>query len=99
MVDSGLCAALGRLTPEQWIAEAERFGSLLESHVVEQLIAQAGKRFRGGMLIHTGRHCLKLQVPGCFAVPIGMLWGEELGQPISAADVLAGLGRPAPDVE
>lgn len=142
LVDTGLAAALARLTPEQWLTDAERFGALLESHVVEQLIAQAGwldpelrfyhyrdkdqlevdlvierghdvwgvevKRaasiqakdaaglarlaaqsgtgFRGGMLIYTGRHCLKLQVPGCFAVPIGMLWGEQPGQPISSQE-------------
>lgn len=143
LVDTGLAAALGRLAPEQWLTGAERFGSLLESHVVEQLIAQAswfdpelrfshyrdkdqvevdlviergqelwgvevkraasvqpqkdaaglarlaaqaGKSFRGGMLIYTGRHCLKLPVPGCFAVPIGMLWGEKPGQPISSEE-------------
>jgi len=143
LVDTGLAAALAHLTPEQWLTDAERFGALLESHVVEQLIAQAGwldselsfyhyrdkdqvevdlviergsevwgvevKRsasiqpkdaaglnrlaeqagagFRGGMLIYTGRHCIKLQVPGCFAVPVGMLWGEQPGQPISSAEV------------
>lgn len=143
LVDTGLSAALARLEPSQWLSDAERFGSLLESHVVEQLIAQAGwvdpdlrfyhyrdkdqvevdlviergqeiwgvevkraasiqpkdiaglakfaeqagKGFRGGMLIYTGRHCLKLSVPGCFAVPVGMLWGEQPGQPISAEAV------------
>lgn len=143
LVDTGLAAALARLTPAQWLTDAERFGALLESHVVEQLIAQAGwldselrfyhyrdkdqvevdlvierghevwgveiKRsatiqakdatgltrlaehagagFRGGMLLYSGRHCLKLSVPGCFAVPIGMLWGEQPGQPISSTEV------------
>ncbi|MDZ7853916.1 MAG: ATP-binding protein [Halomonas sp.] len=147
LVDTGLAAALGRLTPDQWLTEAERFGALLESHVVEQLIAQAswldpelrfshyrdkdqvevdlviergqelwgvevkrsasvqvkdaaglarladqaGKGFRGGMLLYTGRHCLRLQVPGCFAVPIGMLWGEEPGKPISSEEALQAL--------
>ncbi|EHJ94555.1 ATP-binding protein [Vreelandella boliviensis] len=132
LVDTGLAAALGRLSPKQWLTEAERFGALLETHVVEQLMAQAswiepelrfshyrdkdqvevdliiergqalwgvevkrsatvqakdaaglarladqaGEQFRGGMLIYTGRHCVKLKVPGCFAVPISMLWGE-----------------------
>jgi len=132
LVDTGLAATLARLTPEQWLSEASRFGALLETHVVEQLMAQAswvdpelrfshyrdkdqievdlviergrdiwgvevkraatvqtrdaaglarlaqqaGKQFQGGMLLYTGRHCLKLNVPGCFAVPIGMLWGE-----------------------
>lgn len=143
LVDTGLAAALARLEPKQWLTDAERFGALLESHVIEQLIAQggwldsdlrfyhyrdkdqvevdlvierghevwgveikraasiqakdatglarlaeqAGKGFRGGMLIYTGRHCLELQVPGCFAVPIGMLWGEQPGQPVSSEDV------------
>ena len=133
LVDTGLAAALARLTPEHWLSEAGRFGALLETHAVEPLMAQAswadpelrfshyrdkdqvevdlviergrdiwavevkraatvqakdaaglarlaqqaGKQFQGGMLLYTGRHCLKLKVPGCFAVPIGMLWGEE----------------------
>ncbi|MGM0857826.1 MAG: ATP-binding protein [Pseudomonadota bacterium] len=132
LVDTGLAAALGRLSTDQWFTEAERFGTLLETHVVEQLMAQAswveselrfshyrdkdqvevdlviergqalwgvevkrsatvqakdaaglarladqaGEQFQGGMLIYTGRHCIKLNVPGCFAVPISMLWGQ-----------------------
>ena len=132
LVDTGLAAVLGRLSREQWLTEAEQFGALLESHVVEKLMAQAswiepelrfshyrdkdqvevnliiergqelggaevkraatvqakdaaglarlaaqaGKQFRGGILIYTGRHCVQLNVPGCFAVPISMLWGE-----------------------
>ncbi|MCG5517387.1 MULTISPECIES: ATP-binding protein [unclassified Ectothiorhodospira] len=155
LVDTGLAAALGRLGPEQWLTEAERFGALLESHVVEQLVAQAswvdpelrfshyrdkdqvevdlviergqelwgvevkraasvqakdaaglarlaeqaGKGFRGGMLIYTGRHCLKLQVPGCFAVPIGMLWGEEPGRPISREAAMQALVDQAQDLD
>ncbi|MBZ0330031.1 ATP-binding protein [Halomonas sp. ANAO-440] len=144
LIDTGLAAALTRLAPDQWLTQAERFGALLESHVVEQLMAQAtwvdpelrfshyrdkdqvevdliiergqelwgvevkraasvqakdaaglarladqaGKHFRGGMLIYTGRHCLKLKVPDCYAVPIGMLWGEEPGQAISSEAAL-----------
>ena len=155
LVDTGLAAALGRLGPEKWLTEAERFGSLLESHVVEQLIAQAswvdqelhfshyrdkdqvevelviergqelwgvevkraasvqakdaaglarladqaGKGFRGGMLLYTGRHCLKLQVPGCFAVPIGMLWGEEPGKTISSEEALQALADQGQDLD
>src|SRR5699024_12024293 len=38
LVDTGLSAALARLEPNQWLTDAERFGALLESHVVEQLI-------------------------------------------------------------
>ncbi len=155
LVDTGLAAALERLTPEQWLTEAERFGALLESHVVEQLMAQAswvdpelrfshyrdkdqlevdfviergqelwgvevkraasvqgkdaaglarfaeqaGEQFRGGMLIYTGRHCVKLQVPGCYAVPIGMLWGEEPGKTISSEEAFQALAVQAPDLD
>lgn len=155
LVDTGLAAALGRLSPDQWLTSAERFGALLESHVVEQLIAQAswldpelrfshyrdkdqvevdlviergeelwgvevkraasvqakdaaglarlanqaGKGFRGGMLIYTGRHCLKLPVPGCFAVPIGMLWGEEPGKAISSEEALQALVDQAQELD
>ncbi|MDN3523316.1 ATP-binding protein [Halomonas ramblicola] len=153
LVDTGLAAALARLAPDQWLTQAERFGALLESHVVEQLMAQAswvdpelrfshyrdkdqvevdlviergqelwgveikraatvqakdaaglsrladqaGKHFQGGMLIYTGRHCLKLQVPGCYAVPIGMLWGEEPGQSIPSEAALQALTDQAQD--
>ncbi|KPQ23375.1 MAG: hypothetical protein HLUCCA13_13985 [Halomonas sp. HL-48] len=132
LVDTGLAATLGRLSTDQWFMEAERFGALMETHVVEQLMAQAswtepelrfshyrdkdqvevdlviergqaiwgvevkrsatvqardaaglarladqaGEQFQGGMLIYTGHHCIKLNVPGCFAVPIRMLWGQ-----------------------
>jgi predicted AAA+ superfamily ATPase len=155
LVDTGLASALGRLTPDQWLTEAERFGALLESHVVEQLMAQAswldpelrfshyrdkdqvevdlviergqelwgvevkrsasvqakdaaglarladqaGKGFRGGMLLYTGRHCLKLQVPGCFAVPIGMLWGEDAGKAISSEEALQALADQAQELD
>ncbi|MBD3895456.1 ATP-binding protein [Halomonas sp. ML-15] len=154
LMDTGLAAALGRLGPDQWLTKAERFGALMESHVVEQLMAQAswvdpelrfshyrdkdqvevdlviergqelwgvkvkraasvqakdaaglarladqaGRGFRGGMLIYTGRHCLKLQVPGCYAVPVGMLWGEEPGKAISSEAALQALVDQAQDL-
>lgn len=41
VVDSGLAAALTGLTAEDWSRQRERFGHLLESFVVQQLIAQA----------------------------------------------------------
>ncbi|MFM7808540.1 MAG: ATP-binding protein [Planctomycetota bacterium] len=41
-VDSGLAATLSDLTAEDWAAQRDRFGHLLESFVVQQLIAQAG---------------------------------------------------------
>jgi predicted AAA+ superfamily ATPase len=42
LVDSGLAATLGGLTAGAWRSQRERFGHLLESFVVQQLIAQAG---------------------------------------------------------
>ena len=42
MIDSGLAATLAGLAAEDWNAQRERFGHLLESFVVQQVIAQAG---------------------------------------------------------
>lgn len=42
VVDSGLAASLTGLTEKDWSAQRERFGHLLESWVVQQLVAQAG---------------------------------------------------------
>jgi hypothetical protein len=42
LVDSGLAATLGGLTATAWSTQRERFGHLLESFVLQQLIAQAG---------------------------------------------------------
>lgn len=71
-----------------WGVEVKRAASIQAKDAagLARLAAQSGTGFRGGMLIYTGRHCLKLQVPGCFAVPIGMLWGEQPGQPISSQE-------------
>ncbi|MDH4470421.1 MAG: ATP-binding protein [Verrucomicrobiae bacterium] len=41
-LDTGLAAALAGLKATDWISQRERFGHLLESFVVQQLIAQAG---------------------------------------------------------
>ncbi|MBB3192518.1 DUF4143 domain-containing protein [Halomonas cerina] len=66
---------------ELWGVEVKRAASVQAKDAagLARLADQAGKHFQGGMLIYTGRHCLKLKVPGCYAVPIGMLWGEEPG--------------------
>lgn len=40
-VDSGLAATLGELEPGRWNAERPRFGHLLESFILQQLIAMA----------------------------------------------------------
>lgn len=42
LLDSGLAATLNGLSPDDWNTQRERFGHLLESFVVRQLIAQAG---------------------------------------------------------
>ncbi len=42
LVDSGLAATLTGLTAPDWNARRERFGPLLETFVVEQLVAQSG---------------------------------------------------------
>lgn len=42
IVDSGLAATLTGLTATDWSTQRERFGHLLESFVVQQLVAQAG---------------------------------------------------------
>ncbi len=41
LLDSGLAAALGDLTDADWVHRRDRMGPLLESFVVQQLIAQA----------------------------------------------------------
>lgn len=71
--------------PEVWGVEVKRAASVRASDAagLARLADQAGQQFRGGMLIYTGRHCLRLQVPGCFAVPIGTLWGKEPGHAIA----------------
>jgi uncharacterized protein len=42
VVDSGLAATLAGLTAGDWSGQRDRFGHLLESFVVQQLVAQAG---------------------------------------------------------
>ncbi|MFT3792162.1 MAG: DUF4143 domain-containing protein [Rudaea sp.] len=42
MVDSGLAATLTGLTTSDWSGQRDRFGHLLETWVVQQLVAQAG---------------------------------------------------------
>lgn len=42
VVDSGLVCTLGKLRPEDWLSGMDRFGHVLESFVVQQLVAQGG---------------------------------------------------------
>jgi len=41
-IDTGLAASLASLTIEDWPARRDRFGHLLESYVLQELMAQAG---------------------------------------------------------
>ncbi len=42
LVDSGLASSLSGISTEDWLPRRDRFGHLLESFVLQQLIAQAG---------------------------------------------------------
>ncbi|MBE3088071.1 MAG: DUF4143 domain-containing protein, partial [Chloroflexi bacterium] len=42
VVDSGLAATLTDLSPDDWMTNRGRFGHVLESFVLQQLVAQAG---------------------------------------------------------
>ena len=42
LVDSGLAASLSGISAEDWLTRREKFGHLLESFVLQQLIVQAG---------------------------------------------------------
>ena len=42
LVDSGLAASLARVSTADWLTQRGKFGHLLESFVLQQLIAQAG---------------------------------------------------------
>jgi hypothetical protein len=130
LTDSGLAATPAGLTVEDATARRERFGPLLETFVVQQLIAQAGwtapevefshyrdkdqvevdliinrgreiwgvevkaaatvtpadgkglkrlvdqagRHFRGGVVLHAGTAILPLETKNCLAVPLARLW-------------------------
>lgn len=42
LVDSGLAASLSGISTEDWLTKRDKFGHLLESFVLQQLIAQSG---------------------------------------------------------
>ena len=42
MLDTGLAATLADLTANDWLSARDRMGHLLESFVVQQIVAQAG---------------------------------------------------------
>lgn len=67
---------------ELWGIEVKRAATIQgkDAAGLARLAKLAGKQFRGGMLVYSGHHCVKLRVPDCHAVPISMLWGEEPGK-------------------
>lgn len=73
------------LEPSQWLTAEERFGAFLESHVVEQLIAQAGWIDPD---LHFYHYRDKDQFEVNFVIERGSeVWGEQLDQPISVEAV------------
>lgn len=86
--DSGLAAALADLRPEQWNPERKRFGHLLESFVVQQLIAMGSWTDIEPRFWH---YRDKDQVEVDLVIEIGSrLWGVEVK---AAASVNASDGR------
>lgn len=59
-----------------WGVEVKRAATLKKKDGVglRKLAAQAGRQFRGGILLYSGTSCLPIDVENCFAVPLGKLW-------------------------
>lgn len=59
-----------------WAVEVKRAASIQakDGAGLKRIAAQAGKNFRGGMLLYTGSNCLPLSEKNIFAVPIDRLW-------------------------
>jgi uncharacterized protein len=92
VVDSGVAATLAGLTERDWLTERERFGHILESFVLEQLIAQADATGAGVGFCH---YRAKDQVEVDVVLTRGRkVWGVEVkaGATITDADG-AGLRR------
>lgn len=76
LCDSGLAAALSDLRPKQWNEERKRFGHLLESFVVQQLMAM-GTWYDGEPRFHHYRD--KDQVEVDLVIELGNgIWGVEV---------------------
>lgn len=86
--DSGLAAALADLRSEQWNPERTRFGHLLESFVVQQVLALGGVQ---GTAPRFGHYRDKDQVEVDLVIELGGdVWGIEVK---SAATVQSADGR------
>jgi predicted AAA+ superfamily ATPase len=59
-----------------WGVEVKRAATLKKKDGVglRKLAAQAGRQFRGGILLYSGTSCLPIDVENCFAVQLGELW-------------------------
>lgn len=88
LCDSGLAATLAGLQPDDWIAERGRFGHLLESFVVQQLVAQAGWT-DPDLRFHHYRDKDKVEVD-CVITRGRKVWGLEIK---TAASVRPSDGR------
>lgn len=86
LCDSGLAAALAHMDKTGWLTERSRFGHLLESFVVQQLIAQAGWSLPQLRFWHY-RDKDKNEVD-CVLTQGRKLWGAEikLSQTVSQSD-------------
>src|SRR5690554_1337686 len=81
-VDSGLAATLGRLDGEQWNEQRTRFGHLLESFVLQQLVAMATSMQRPPRFYHY-RDKDKTEVD-IVIEQRGKIWGVEIKAASSA---------------
>ena len=76
VIDSGMCATLVELGPEDWNSHGQEFGPLLESFVVQQLICQASWL---GDDIHFSHYRDKDQVEVDLVIERGRnVWGIEV---------------------
>ena len=59
-----------------WGIEVKKAASLQQQdgEGLNRLARQAGKNFRGGVLIYCGNHAVALTPPNCIAAPIDWLW-------------------------
>ena len=59
-----------------WGVEVKRAATLTKQDGVglAKLAEQAGRHFKGGILLYSGTSCLPIGVEKCFAVPLDRLW-------------------------
>ncbi|MDJ0765814.1 MAG: ATP-binding protein [Myxococcota bacterium] len=59
-----------------WGVEVKKSASIQaqDSRGLKRLAKQAGKQFKGGIILYCGNNCLPLGQENCFAVPMNALW-------------------------